>query len=330
VLPSFLKSAVAGRMLRLLLQEPQLKQLPVRLVVELDDHLRLFEESGQGCHRWKVSYWLKNTLFDVHQEVLAMRDEGVISDRWNAFFWAEAITSHLIDFASVSGNASGLDTACENVCNFVQQQTNILCNCIATEMRRILDKAVEAAKSVAPLLSPGQFLGAQAILGDSEPLNAGVVNVISALDTSLLDRVLRSPNEMRHLSPFEFERFIADILEGLGWTVELTAYTHDHGRDIIAVKSAEQRRLLVECKRYRTKPVGISIVQRMAGVLLGDPATQGIIVTTSSFSREARDFLDRDQVKWILSGRDFNGILNWLAEYERARAHKLHSSLDHP
>lgn len=324
-LPSSLKSAVAGRALRLLLQEAALRELPSRLVRELDNHLRLFEESGDGCRRWKMSDWLHSVSGDVHQEAMYMNDAGIFGARWSGFYWAEVIIRELGYFAESSGSARGLDRACESVCHLIESHSQSLCNCIATEMRRLLDAAVNTSNAAAALLRPGHFLGTHAMLTDAKALNPGEIKVISTLETSLVDRVLRFPTEMRGLSPREFEQFIADLLSGLGWAVELTARTRDGGRDIIAVRSAEQRRLLVECKRYQTRPVGVAIVQRLGGVLLGDPATQGLIATTSHFSRDALEFLARDQVKWVLSGRDYHGIIDWLAEYERARAHAIHA-----
>lgn len=65
--------------------------------------------------------------------------------------------------------------------------------------------------------------------------------------------------------------------------------------------------------------VGINIVQRLHGVVNGEPATCGIIATTSSFTQPATEFLQRPMVEYRLAGRDFDGLTQWLADWERSQ-----------
>jgi hypothetical protein len=129
----------------------------------------------------------------------------------------------------------------------------------------------------------------------------------------------RQPSLLHQLPPRAFEELIARVFETFGFEVELTAQTHDGGRDVIAVSHYPTRlKYLIECKRYSLgHKVGIDIVQRLYGVVLGDAATAGIIATTSSFTRPALRFLSRPTVEYRLSGQDFDGLRKWLAAWEQ-------------
>jgi hypothetical protein len=136
----------------------------------------------------------------------------------------------------------------------------------------------------------------------------------------LVEEFLRSPDKLYSVEAREFEALIADVLDGLGYEVELTQRTRDGGRDIIAIgnRSIASSKYLIECKRYSAKrTVGIAPVRSLYGVVADEGATKGIIVTTSSFTKPAHEFLDRHT--WRLEGRAFDGVLEWLREYQRQR-----------
>ena len=58
-------------------------------------------------------------------------------------------------------------------------------------------------------------------------------------------------------------------------------------------------------------------MQRLHGVVQGEPATSGIIATTSSFTQPATEFLQRPMVEYRLTGKDFDGLTKWLASWEQ-------------
>lgn len=92
------------------------------------------------------------------------------------------------------------------------------------------------------------------------------------------------------------------------------------GNQIIAAS-----KYLIECKRYAEEnKVGIQPVRSLYGVVTDEGATKGIIVTTSSFTSGADEFIQRH--KWQLEGRDFNGILEWLKKYQRLRFPQMHDA----
>lgn len=139
---------------------------------------------------------------------------------------------------------------------------------------------------------------------------------------TLLDRVLRDPEAMRSLSARDFERFIATLIDRLGFEdVILTPSSGDDGRDIIATKRVHGISIIFafECKRYApNNPVGPEIARALLGTITSAStrATAGVLVTTSYFSPATRKLILTEPA---LDGRDFQGIVEWLHEYSLRR-----------
>jgi hypothetical protein len=92
------------------------------------------------------------------------------------------------------------------------------------------------------------------------------------------------------LEAFEFEREIAKLHEKLGYEVEQTKATGDGGKDAIMWKN--KTKYLLECKKYRTgNQVGRRDIQIFHSAILTDNAEGGFFVTTSDFSKEAREYV---------------------------------------
>jgi hypothetical protein len=128
------------------------------------------------------------------------------------------------------------------------------------------------------------------------PLNASETRLIG-IETERLEDVLVAairdrPELVYQLGPREFEVLVATNFYQLGWDVELTAPGQDGGKDVIISKidEAGARLCFVECKRYAPgRPVQVKIVRELYGVVETAKATAGIVVTSSSFTRGARD-----------------------------------------
>jgi restriction system protein len=46
----------------------------------------------------------------------------------------------------------------------------------------------------------------------------------------------------------------------------------------------------VQCKRWKSKPVGVPIVREMFGILTAERADRATVITTSRFTKESEDF----------------------------------------
>ena len=147
-----------------------------------------------------------------------------------------------------------------------------------------------------------------------------VLQLSSIVNDKLIAYFLKNPTHLRSMKPRDFELLIAELLDAFGFAVELTQATRDNGRDIIAIGNEKiaASKYLIECKRYaESNKVGIQLVRSLYGVVKDERVTKGILVTTSSFTAPAEEFLQRN--KWVLEGRAFDGILDWLREYQRLK-----------
>lgn len=159
---------------------------------------------------------------------------------------------------------------------------------------------------------------------DYAPASSGPVEVGSAPFSRIIrkgdphteDRIRQlasNPQDLRILDPEEFEQFIAELLRRDGMSVQLTGRGRDGGRDILAWPSDASRRAvwLVECKRYAaSRKVGVRMVRALYGVLEAERANMGMIITTSDFTRPAREF--ERAVKSRLVLRNFGELAKWL------------------
>lgn len=147
-----------------------------------------------------------------------------------------------------------------------------------------------------------------------------ILQISSVVNDRLVEYFLKNPKFLRSMRPRDFEELIAELFNGFGFAVELTQSTRDGGRDVVAIGNNQiaSSKYLIECKRYaESNKVGIQPVRSLYGVVNDERATKGIIVTTSSFTNPAKEFLVRN--KWILEGHAFDGIVEWLREYQRLK-----------
>jgi len=114
------------------------------------------------------------------------------------------------------------------------------------------------------------------------------------------------------LSSREFECLVERLYAEMGYTTRLTAPSKDGGRDIIARRSLPGSRedIRVECKHYRTKPVGVTVLRSLLGVVSDEKANKGVVVTTNQFTRGAMQLAQSNPRLEIISGEQLCLLLN--------------------
>ncbi|EHM40765.1 restriction endonuclease [Anaeroglobus geminatus] len=108
--------------------------------------------------------------------------------------------------------------------------------------------------------------------------------------------------------PAFFERLVMDLLEKMGYGGELenpakvTGKTGDEGIDgIIRQDTLGFDKIYVQAKRWdNSHPVGGPDIQQFAGALMGKGANKGLFITTSHFSKAARDFVEKHMTAKIV------------------------------
>jgi len=139
---------------------------------------------------------------------------------------------------------------------------------------------------------------------------------IIVANAALAEQLKARPEGVRALTPRQFERLIAEIVEDWGWNVQLTPATRDGGFDILATIDTELGCLmwLIETKLYGAHhKVGFDLVQRLYGAFASVGATHGMLVTTSSFTAPARELQAKHS--YHLTLREYRDVLNWIERY---------------
>lgn len=146
--------------------------------------------------------------------------------------------------------------------------------------------------------------------------------LFSSVEREILAYFGRYPELLYSLPPRKFEELVAAVFKQSGFDVELTPETRDGGIDIIAVRNdalVGRELHLIECKRYLPQnTVGIGVVQRLLGVVEQHKATKGIVVTTSSFTKDAREVAASTRHRLELN--EYQRVSAWLSNFTRTAA----------
>lgn len=143
-----------------------------------------------------------------------------------------------------------------------------------------------------------------------------LIHTVATVNDELIRYLAKHPNLLHELHPRRFEELVAELLRAQGFEPTLTPRTRDGGRDILAARSDALGNLLylVECKRYAPgNKVGVEVVRSIHGVTQAERANKGVIVTTSSFTRDAIAFAS--PLKYGIGLHDFEALKVWLNSY---------------
>lgn len=141
---------------------------------------------------------------------------------------------------------------------------------------------------------------------------------LSEINDELIKYLARHPEKMRALHPRKFEELVAELFRDKGYDVELTRFSKDGGFDIRAIRKTDVGLglTLIECKRFAAdRPVGVTLIRGLFGVVEKERATGGLFVTTSYFTRGANAF--KNDLKHRLDLTDFDRLSGMLKDYRK-------------
>ncbi|WP_415884348.1 restriction endonuclease [Neptuniibacter sp. QD34_54] len=124
------------------------------------------------------------------------------------------------------------------------------------------------------------------------------------IQSSLADELLES---VKQQSPDFLERLVVQLLQAMGyggWSESsgaATQYTADGGIDgVINEDPLGLDTIYLQAKRYTDNSVGRPDIQAFVGALEMKRARKGVFITTSQFSREAREYCSLIEKKVVL------------------------------
>lgn len=136
----------------------------------------------------------------------------------------------------------------------------------------------------------------------------------SALSKEVIERVTS-------ISPTRFERLVVELLVKMGYggalpdAGKMTKLSGDEGIDgVIKEDKLGLDMIYLQAKRWNNTIVGRPEIQKFVGALAGQKAQKGVFITTSAFSKEAREYAANLQQKVVLI--DGEQLAELMIEYD--------------
>lgn len=138
-------------------------------------------------------------------------------------------------------------------------------------------------------------------LTPTEQLEHAYNSINDDLAADLLQKTLEQ-------SPYFFEHLVVDLLVKMGYggsfanSAQVTQYVHDDGIDgIIYEDKLGLDKIYIQAKRYKLEnTIGKPQIQQFSGALDEQKASKGVFITTSSYSKEARSYVEKLNKKIVL------------------------------
>ncbi len=125
--------------------------------------------------------------------------------------------------------------------------------------------------------------------------------------------------KVKNQSPLFFEHLVVDLLVQMGYggsfenSAHVTQYSNDNGIDgVIYEDKLGLDKIYIQAKRWENQ-VSRPKIQEFAGALVGQNANKGVFITTSSYSKEAREYVKGIQQKIVLI--DGQELTKYMIEY---------------
>lgn len=151
-------------------------------------------------------------------------------------------------------------------------------------------------------------------LTPTEQLEQAYHSINDDLAADLLQKTLEQ-------SPYFFEHLVVDLLVKMGYggsfanSAQVTQYVHDDGIDgIIYEDKLGLDKIYIQAKRYKLdNTVGKPQIQQFSGALDEQKATKGVFITTSTYSKEAKQYVEKLNKKIVLI--DGQELARYMIEY---------------
>jgi restriction system protein len=102
---------------------------------------------------------------------------------------------------------------------------------------------------------------------------------------------------IKALSWKEFEELVAEAYRRQGYRVIENGFGPDGGVDAKLIK--DNQTILVQCKQWRSKSVGVAVIREMFGVMTAESASKVVIICCGGFTCDAISFAENKPIDLI-------------------------------
>lgn len=111
-----------------------------------------------------------------------------------------------------------------------------------------------------------------------------------------------------------FEKLVGELYRRQGYSVEERGGEDaDGGIDLVLRQSNEI--ILVQCKQWRTRQVGVATVRELYGVMASEGVSRGILVTCGQFTPDAKAFAKGKHLELV----DGAMLLEQISQVQKSR-----------
>lgn len=136
----------------------------------------------------------------------------------------------------------------------------------------------------------------------------GVISMINAWQKGELLKSQTSLSSLLNLSWRAFEEVIGETYRRQGYHItENIGPGSDGGIDLVATKEGET--VLIQCKHWKSRKIGVKTVREMFGLWNAERANQIHIVTSGDFTEEAKEFARGKPIK-LINGTSLVWVIN--------------------
>ena len=120
-------------------------------------------------------------------------------------------------------------------------------------------------------------------------LGAAVASLVASWYRKRLLEKQTGLETLRALSWQDFERLVGEAYRRQGYVIEeIGGSMPDGGIDLLLHRQGSK--VVVQCKRWKSAQVGVSLIREFYGVTVAEKAERGIFVTTGTFTPDALEF----------------------------------------
>jgi restriction system protein len=161
----------------------------------------------------------------------------------------------------------------------------------------VIGAGIHAFASLLQYVFPAIFLVAAAISFARRSRSASLLNHVQNDSTF----------DVSTLSWQEFEQLVGEGFRYRGFQVsDRGGASPDGGVDLVMARGYE--RFLVQCKQWRAKSVGVSVVRELYGVMAAERVAGGYVVTSGTFTRDAKGFASGRNIE-LVDGKGLDALL---------------------
>lgn len=128
----------------------------------------------------------------------------------------------------------------------------------------------------------------------------------------------RGQDALEMLSWGDFERLVGDFFRHKGFNVQHRGGKSPEGGVDLVARIGDDR-YLVQCKHWRVQRVGVTVVREICGVTAAEGAAGAFVVTSGSFTDEARRFVAENRIAIeLITGDQLHRMIRALEESAQA------------